>query len=171
MLYELRPGIIPTASQLSLSLEASRPDFPDCSCLLVLRGYPSAEWLNEIGSRYKIDPEYFHRHLDFLSSRQYANQRTTFTLPSSQSTILQLSLTSVGTQAFSAGTDITAQRSEAARKMETYLHYLKIGSIWQAGNSIVRSYAVHDRGEYSIEQLATVYVSTIDKAKGLWTGQ
>jgi hypothetical protein len=36
--------------------------------ILLLQGYPSPEWLNALGSRFEIDPEFFCRHIRFNSN-------------------------------------------------------------------------------------------------------
>jgi hypothetical protein len=64
--------------------------------------------------------------------------------------------------------DTKSKRLDAVGKMETYLHNLRIAQRWRHGHSIVRSYAVHDEEDFSIQQTATVYVSTIDKIKNKW---
>jgi hypothetical protein len=171
-LYELRPEVPPVGRQLSLPLpRLKRNDSVDCNCLLFLRGYPSAEWILELGSRYKIDPEFFHRHMHYLSDSQDAARRTPFMLPSSQKTIFQMSVTSVGTQTNSTYADVKSKRAAAACEMDTYLHSLRARQGWRCGNSIVRSYEVHDEKHFSIEQTVTVHVASIDKTTDRWIGK
>jgi len=165
-LYELQPEVSPKAIRLSRPLPKIRRDgTADPNILLFLRGYPSPEWVAELGSRYKIDPEFFHRHLKFLSSDQDKPTRTRFVLPSSQKTIFQMSLTSMGTQEC---IDVRSKRADAVAQMETYLHDLKKGDKWKCGNSVVRSFEVHDEQTFSIQQTVTVYVASIDKP---WIGK
>jgi hypothetical protein len=55
--------------------------------------------------------------------------------------------------------------------METYLQDLKIGKTsWKVGSSIVRSFALHNRDIFSIEQLVTVYVTELERGTGAWIG-
>ncbi len=35
--------------------------------LVFIRGFISPSWVSAIGSKYNIDPEFFRRHMDFLS--------------------------------------------------------------------------------------------------------
>ncbi|KAL1843254.1 hypothetical protein VTJ49DRAFT_2585 [Mycothermus thermophilus] len=41
---------------------------PDNFVILLLQGYPSPEWLNTLGARFRIDPEFYLRHLIFSSA-------------------------------------------------------------------------------------------------------
>lgn len=168
-LYELKAGISATGRQLTLPLHRPvQADTPIYNSLLILNGYPSAEWINEIGSKYNIDPEFFHRHLSFLQDNQLENHTPAFTLLSHQSTIFQLSMISVGSQENSWRADKKSARIESATKMEEYLHDLKVGRGWKPGHSIVRSYTVHDSKEFSIQQLVTVYVARVSKTSDQW---
>jgi hypothetical protein len=95
---------------------------------------------------------------------------TRFVLPSSQTTIFQMSLTSVGTLG-SPYAHVSLKRADAAAQMETYLQNLKIGQGWKCGDSIVRSFHVQDEYRFSIEQKVTVYVANIDKLTERWIGK
>jgi hypothetical protein len=121
----------------------------------------------DIGSRYKIDPEFFHRHLNFMVNNHRKCNAVPFTLPSSQSTIFQMPLTSVGCHDV-GHSDTKTKRLDAVSKMETYLHNLRKDQLGRHGHSIVRSYSVHDEEDFSIQQTATVYVSRIDKITNKW---
>lgn len=168
-LYELKPGKRATASPLSLPLDRSaQADNPEHNSLLILNGYPSAEWINELGSKYNIDPEFFHRHLSFLQDNQLESHTPAYTLPSHQSTITQISVISVGSQEDSWRADRKSQRLESKIKMDEYLHDLKVGRGWGPGHSIVRSYTVHDSKEFSIQQLVTVYIARVVKTSDKW---
>ncbi|KAM7213035.1 hypothetical protein V8F06_011589 [Rhypophila decipiens] len=137
------------------------------NCIVILRGYPSAQWLNELGSQCNIDPEFLHRHLSFLVRGAEKQQHMSFVLPSSQRTIFQMPLTSVGMQAH-ADHNVSATRARTSANMETYLHNLRVGKGWKCGDSIVRAFTVHDEQLFSIEQKVTVYVSRIDKMSEKW---
>ncbi|KAK1765945.1 hypothetical protein QBC33DRAFT_121088 [Phialemonium atrogriseum] len=169
-LYELRPDSPASASPLAHgSRPGKHPSNSEYNCLLILRGYPSAQWLNEVGSQCNIDPEFFHRHLSFLVRGAEKHQHMSFVLPSSQRTIFQMPLTSVGLQATNADhSNLSTKRAKATAEMDTYLHNLRIGMGWECGNSVVRSFTVHDEQLFSIEQKVTVYVSRIYKASERW---
>jgi hypothetical protein len=172
-LYELRPDVAPKAVRIPapFSTPKAKQLDVDHNSLLVLRGYPSPDWINFLGSRYKIDAEFFHRHLSFFPSAHGKLQRPAFQLPSSQNTIFQLSLTSAGVQDDSNYVDVHAKRVTAAADMELYLHNLSVGQDWETGNSIVRSYDVHDGQDFSIEQTATIYFGLLDAETEKWVGE
>lgn len=48
--------------------DAAVPEAPGSFAFLILQGYPCAEWLNTLGARFQIDPEFLHRHLGFTSA-------------------------------------------------------------------------------------------------------
>jgi hypothetical protein len=100
--------------------------FP-CSRLFFLRGYPSPSLLCHLGAKYKIDPEFFRRHLDFLQPKGKADDRLHPMLPSSTNDIFQLHITTAGTRvAEDSGRDkrrrIEAMRTRATHSMVEYLH-------------------------------------------------
>lgn len=170
-LCEFNDDIPPVLAPFRRSL--SQPQIGNTSppsCLLFLRGYPSATWLNELGARYKIDPEFFHRHLSFLSNDQHNFRPKPFVLPSSQSTIFQLTMTSVGVQESRRHTGTNLDRIDVTKRMEAYLHNLKIGQGWRCRKSVVRSFNTHSENEFSIEQAVTVYVASTDKKAERWLG-
>ena len=168
---EFNDDIPPILAPLKWPLsQGQNGNTPPRNCLLFLRGYPSATWLNELGARYKIDPEFFHRHLSFLSNDQHNFRPTPFVLPSSQSTIFQLTVTSIGVQESRRHTSTHLDRIDLTKKMEAYLHSLKIGQGWRCRESVVRSFNTHSEKEFSIEQAVTVYVASTDKETERWLG-
>jgi hypothetical protein len=141
----------------SLLTKNTQQRFQDNS-LLFLRGYPSKEWLSTIGSHYNVDPEFFHRHLSFLSDGMPHKSTQKITLPSSQRTIFQLTLTSFGYQRGDTRESLERQRRAAASRMKEYIQGLCSGSMWNTGHSIVRSYERHTKELFSIEQQVSIYV-------------
>ncbi|OCL09817.1 hypothetical protein AOQ84DRAFT_387904 [Glonium stellatum] len=147
-------------SELSLPLCDTLQLSPsDGNVLIFLRGYPSPEWLKEIGARFNIDPEAFYRHLTFFHQRVALMRQAPFKLPSSQRSIFQLNLTTVGQYASARGDSLSKIRAYAAREMERYKVGMRNPTCWGLGNSIVRSFDVHNESVFSLEQLVTIYVS------------
>lgn len=73
-LYQISHGAVSrtpfeTVQQFE-DLEESVITGQSCSALLLLQGYPSPEWLNALGARFGLDPEFYHRHLIFASASQ-----------------------------------------------------------------------------------------------------
>jgi hypothetical protein len=174
-LHALKAGSKPLAIHPSLSLRElpTRDEFvkSERGILIFLRGYPSAAWLNAIGAKYHIDPEFFYRHLSFFHNPQATERQTPFILPSSQGSTFQLTLTSIGRHGNVSNENLATQRERTTKQMETYLQELKIvPSSWKVGSSIVRSFALHNREIFSIEQLVTVYVTELERGTGAWIG-
>ena len=166
--HTFQSGAPSAAKRLGLPLERLTGDESSVSNRLIfLRGYPSAEWLNRLGSHYAIDPRFFLHHLQFRSSGTESNQRTTFASPSSQQTIFRLNLITVGEH--SQCGDMKVQQEDAARKMNSYLHTLRTRRGWTLGDSIVRSYDVLSERLFSIEQFATVHLARNSTDSDKWT--
>ncbi|KAK8084481.1 amidase signature enzyme [Apiospora hydei] len=66
--------------------------------LVVLKGYPSAEWLNSLGAKFRIDPDIFQRHLCFWSESGTNISRRDMAprLPSAQADTLMLRIPTIG---------------------------------------------------------------------------
>ena len=143
--------------------------------LLFLRGMPSAEWLANIGGTYRVDPEYFQRHLNFLATTGRINYYPPVSLPSSSDYIVQLRYMNIAKRGplGVGGTTLAGTaslRSEAKRKMSTYLGGLAsnmekdIGT----GNSIVRGLSFFVNGHLVIEQTISLCISRVDDR---WIGK
>ena len=140
--------------------------------LVFIRGQPSSEWLRVVGGTFRIDPEFFHRHLDFLSTAGRRNHYCLPSLPSTSNYIIQLryfticrpqSLSSVSAEI----TDF--KRSASKKQMEAYTNKL-IASIDKndgTGNSIVRDYIVFNKDYSVIEQVISLCVTHVF---GSWNG-
>lgn len=147
---------------------------PQENGIVFLNGYPSARWLAELGGAYHVDPEFFQRHLHFLRAGSHSRQTAKYSLPllpSFQSTILQIPITSVGWHASTIYRDVADKRAAVAQHMAEYWTRLERGSKWKTCDSIVRSFAVHDKNEFSIQQYVTVYVSTKSSKDDNWKGK
>lgn len=175
-LYSLRADLDPKIPlegfQLSLPLQ-NCIDQADTvvqgGVLLFLRGYPSPEWLVQLGARYTIDPEAFYRHLTFFHHARAVERQSPFALPSTQRSIFQLTLTFVGHYDVPDTLSISEQRRKSAEKMRQYENKLREPGYWKVGGSIVRSFAVHNKSEFSIDQLVTIYVSK--STEGRWVSK
>ncbi|CAG9952072.1 unnamed protein product [Clonostachys rosea f. rosea IK726] len=113
--------------------------------ILFVRGYPSADWVNTIGSKYKIDPEIFRVYLT-----PPWTEDEFFDMPSSvriASNTITLRIPSIG-----RCTASTIPSAAAGKSLEQYWKNVK------PGDSIVRSYFWHDPELFSIEQHITISV-------------
>lgn len=139
--------------------------------LLFLRGYAAPQWLNAIGSRYRVDPEFFQRHLDFVS---IIGKRNYFPLPSlssSSSNIIRLRVTTTGYRDASTETNdqhrLEALRGECSKDMDEYLKQVKLDRI-EPGDSVVRRFSVHNNAHFSLEQDISLCVNASGRE---WTSQ
>lgn len=138
--------------------------------LVFLRGYPSPKWLAFLGHFYQIKPEYWRRHLDFLSLGDGTFPRE-YQLPSTTSRIFQFRVGSIGSWGrwWGLGQRIEDLNRSAATDMDRYLNVLGAGRGWKQADSIVRRYILHDKEHFSIEQNVTVYLHTENEASQ-WIG-
>lgn len=56
--------------------------------------------------------------------------------------------------------NVDTKRAQSEKDMAQYLEGLQKGVDWKPNDPIVRSFAVHDSHELSIQQLITLYVSS-----------
>lgn len=138
------------------------PPEPNSCKILFLRGFPSPQWIKVIGSKFRVDPELFRRHLAFLQTRDYFNDPN---LESASANMFQLRLPSI----FKRDLAITHADVLESRRDQKYIikkHQQKLGS--RIGDSIVRQYHVHDEHYFTIEQFLSCFVSV---RKHSWTGK
>lgn len=100
---------------------------PRCAQILFMRGLALPEWLNQIGSTFRVDPEYFRRHLMFLQPYEQFDMPG---LPCTSKNFVHLPLVTNGTrggsgdQSMSGGTDLVQDRHNANMKISMYLRQL-----------------------------------------------
>jgi hypothetical protein len=142
--------------------------------LLFLRGNPTPEWLNTIGYKCNVDPEFFLRHLNF---RAKAGGKPDYfqlpCLPSSNSNFVRLCWITIGSRTTLEGKSqdqkkIESLRRETATKMDKYLEEISSGGNLKACDSFVRRFAIHDEIHFSLEQEVSVSVNMIGKS---WVGE
>ena len=143
--------------------------------ILFLRGYPSAEWIAQIGSQLNIDPDMWRRHLSYLGTSRSTND---FSQPQSFSSqnIFRLCISSAGTRGVlkhpPSRKDLNEDRADAANKMAEYQASLQHNCLkkddWRLGDSIVRSYNIHDEDLFSVEQYVTVHLIEYDPTSNNW---
>ena len=117
--------------------------------LLFLRGFPTPEWLCKIGSFYRLDPEFFRRHLD-LSSFSHQQWFSSPSLPSASRNLLRLRVTTLARRR-PKFPDLELARQKAQESLSNYLKPISElrGSI---GESIVRKFSLHSENYFSLEQ-------------------
>lgn len=109
-----------------------------------LSGYPSPDWMNFIGAQYRVDPEFFRRHLIFLQSKDNHNIDV---MPSSTQRMITIRLTTICRRSIAlCRADIEQARNEAASSVRLHQQRLRVG------DSIVRRYLVFDNTTFTVEQ-------------------
>lgn len=130
--------------------------------LVFLRGKPTAAWLNTLGANYRIDPDFFQRHLSFWSTTGRLEYFATQSLPSMQQNMFSLQYITLGhTKRPVHGrlkSTITTERKTSAIEMQNYWEamYKSFDQDSDPGTSIVRDFQVHDHMHFSLEQQISV---------------
>lgn len=152
--------------------EGVSPGTPRGSNLIVLRGYPSAQWILHIGAKYRVDPGFWLRHADFLSDAPN-NASESGELPSSCSSNIQLPLYTLGSHRIphdERDQDVVDRaRRESRESMVEYRHKLNTGTLWSPCASIVRNHWVLGEGDFCIEQMVSVALIPHKDASDSWT--
>ncbi len=130
----------------------------DCGQLLFLCGHPSEAWINLVGERYRVDPEFFRRHLTLDRHTEF------YEIPgpaSSSQNIVRLSFTSIGKR--------NPLISHSTIQPSLRDHQMALGNDPQKiGESTVRRYAQHGQEFFSIEQ--DIGICVLRRAEG-WIGK
>lgn len=129
--------------------------------IIFVRGLPSKEWVGVLGSRYRLDIDFFRQHLNFLEQRDFYEMAT---LPSNSRNILRLRIPSilvrrVPTSQAEFG-ELRVNESEKVLKMQR--------SVRDVGESIVRRFSFHNETYVTIEQ--DLLVTIVQKRDRGWTG-
>jgi hypothetical protein len=142
-----------------------------CPGILFLRGKPSSRWLSTIGADYKVDPEFFNRHLDFLSGVGRIDYFSSPSFPSAQPMLMQLPYITIGQienatrQANQHGID--GMRVECAKKMVDFRRAVqqRFECDQGTGESLVRGFYLHDDLHFALEQRVSI---ALTKVSGNW---
>lgn len=147
------------------------------STLLFLRGYARPEWLNAVGARYSVDPEFFLRHLNSFFQSTHSNYFTSPALPSRSTSMLRLCITTIGRWGGRrqygkkmSQNDLHLRRYRAEGSLHRHIGGVSRSSDGdiKLGDSMVRQFSIHDEEHFSIEQDISVYVT---KCGNRWIGR
>ncbi|KAN0095891.1 hypothetical protein V8E51_016602 [Hyaloscypha variabilis] len=123
----------------------------DAGQVLLLRGYLSPAWVSLIGGKYQVDPEFFHRHLEFFVTLVSRGVYAYPSLPSTSTNIRKLCITTILYQERAKRTgpkaDLQVRRIGESETMATYRRQYQTGG--HCGDSIVREFESLDE-EYSL---------------------
>ena len=129
--------------------------------LLFLRGYARPEWLNAVGARCSVDPEFFVRHLSLFFQSTHSNYFTSPALPSGSTSMLRLCVTTIGSRGPHrkhgknlVQRDIQSLRCRAENSLREHFEGVSRSSDndLKLGDSMVRHFSVHDEEHFSLEQ-------------------
>jgi hypothetical protein len=136
--------------------------------IVFLRGCISPSWLSAIGSKYSIDPEFFRRHMDFLSTSIDRHAYSFPSLASSSNNIFRLCVSTILHRDDFGGQDLQSQRSEQASELGAY-KIQQLGSTKvRCGDSQVREYSTVCPRFSVLEQWVSLYITKTD---GGWAGK
>lgn len=144
--------------------------------LVFLRGHQPRDWVLAIGERYKIEYEFWRRHLDLGEVNSHAEVPTDSFLPSNNTHIFQLFATTLGVTSNSpsqgkTGHELLARlRNSVDAWMTEYKK--KTSKDWltiQQGQSIFRNFALHDLNLFSFQQNISVWIGK--ESNEAWIGK
>jgi len=140
--------------------------------LIILRGYPSARWMQHLGARYRVDPEFWSQHADFLNDTVF-NTSDSRVLPSSCTATVQVPLYTIGSHRIPQGRSnqqaIDKARRESRESMIQYRHMLSMGTNWLPCASMVRDHWVLGEEDFCIEQRVSVTLMRREHIENSWT--
>ncbi|KAG9250044.1 uncharacterized protein F5Z01DRAFT_667467 [Emericellopsis atlantica] len=109
--------------------------------LVFIRGFLSPSWVSALGSKYNIDPEFFRRHMDFLSASIERHAYSLPSLASSSNNIFRLCVSTLLHRDDFGGQDLLAQRSAKATELAGYKIRQLASTKVRCGDSLVREYS------------------------------
>ncbi|KAJ5383487.1 hypothetical protein N7517_001398 [Penicillium concentricum] len=134
--------------------------------MVFIRGYISPSWVSVLGSKYNIDPEFFRRHMDFLSASIFRHSFGFPSLASASNNIFRLCISTLLHREDFGGQDLQSQRSDQSAELKTYkLQQLAFTKVC-CGDSLVREYSTVCSSFSVIEQWISICITKTDEG---WT--
>ncbi|TVY47449.1 hypothetical protein LOCC1_G002771 [Lachnellula occidentalis] len=131
--------------------------------IVFIRGFISPSWVSVLGSKYNIDPEFFRRHMDFLSANIDRHAYSFPSLASSSNNIFRLCVSTVLHRDDFGGQDLRSQRSDQSAKLGVYkIQQLGSNSVC-CGDSLVREYSTVCSSFSVIEQWISICITKTDR--------
>ncbi|KAL2200743.1 hypothetical protein P885DRAFT_28516, partial [Corynascus similis CBS 632.67] len=129
--------------------------------LVFVQGFLCPAWVAELGSRYRVDPEFFCRHLDFFDVSAHHSCFNTPSLLNTTNNIIQVHvstiLTDVGYSTTNLYDDSVSHRGLIREQMSKYKRSLQKAA--SCGDSIVRDYSILSDRYSVIEQRISICVA------------
>lgn len=121
--------------------------------VVFVRGSLSPAWIEALGTKYKIDPEFFRRHLRYLPGRDYSDLPS---LPSANTEMMTLILPSLYTRSHAlAPGQIRKDRekdSDVARRNQ-----ISISGDMACGETVVRRFSTLSDRIFSVEHEISIF--------------
>jgi hypothetical protein len=136
--------------------------------LVFIRGFISPSWVSTIGSKYSIDPEFFRRHMEYLSTSVYRHAYSLPSLASSSNNIYRLCVSTLLHRDGFNEQDLQSQRSEQSIELGKYKTQQLGSTKVRCGDSLVREYSTLCSCFSVIEQWISLCVTRTDKG---WAGK
>ncbi|KAI1363722.1 hypothetical protein F5Y08DRAFT_308910 [Xylaria arbuscula] len=124
-----------------------------------MRGFPSSHWLKILGTHYRVDPEFFRRHLEISQSK--VDYKLSY-LYSSGPRMVRLRVTDIFVRPVTiTEEELISKRQEAARALRKY--QMQLGAGGNVGESIIRRISYHDGTYFTIEHDISIYLKRSDR--------
>ena len=136
--------------------------------VVFIRGFVSPSWVSAIGSKYSIDPEFFRRHMNFLSTSIHRHAYGFPSLASSSDNIFRLCVSTLLHRDDFGGQDLHSQRSTQSTELGTYKIQQLGSSRVCCGDSLVREYSTVCSCFSVVEQWISLCIMKTDRG---WTGK
>lgn len=136
--------------------------------LVFIRGFISPSWVSTIGSKYNIDPEFFRRHMEYLSASVDRHAYSFPSLASSSNNIFRLCVSTLLHRDGFGGQDLRSQRSAQSTELGIYKTQQLGSTRIRCGDSLVREYSTLCSCFSVIEQWISLCVTRTDKG---WAGK
>lgn len=122
--------------------------------VVFVRGSLSAAWIEALGAKYKIDPEFFRRHLRYLPGRDYADLPS---LPSANTGMMTLLLASLYSRSHALAPDqirkARARDPDVARRNQK-----TISGEMARGETVVRRFSTLSDRLFSVEHEISIFI-------------
>ncbi|CAG7964269.1 unnamed protein product [Penicillium salamii] len=136
--------------------------------IVFIRGFISPSWVSAIGSKYNVDPEFFRRHMDYLSASVERHSYGFPSLASSSNNIFRLCISTLLHRDNFGGQDLRSQRSNQSAELSAY-KIQQLGSTKvSCGDSVVREHSTVCSSFSVIEQWISLCIT---KTNGSWAGK
>ncbi|KAK9774612.1 putative CorA metal ion transporter [Seiridium cardinale] len=134
--------------------------------LVFVRGFISPAWVAVLGSKYNIDPEFFRRHMDFLSASIDRHAYSSPSLSSSSDNIFRLCVSTIFHRDDFGGQNLQSQRKAQTSELEKY-KIQQLGSTRVCcGDSVVREYSAVCPSFSVVEQWISLCLAKTERG---WT--